>query len=645
MKRLIKKRKTDNRGLTLVELVCAMAILSIIGTIVGGILVVSAQSYDTGINEAELQQEAQMVVNQINDLVIDTTATESVSFAGDTLTIPEGIKTHKVRYDAAQQKLLYSCDASGEELMASGITSFNVDTASFQNTGNLYVDIGLERMSNGQPRTFNATFQITSRNGVVDTTPTASIDVVDDVVLEPHQSYTFVPTVVGITDQNVTWSIVGGNTDSGTTMIGNKITIAGGERGSIIHLLVSTAAKDGDGNPMATRAVRVRIRRVNGITANLVERNGEAYKDGTEYIISADLMGTYLDQEPWSWDNDYVSPYTVTWSAITTGSVTAPDIQLLTGDPSNPSKFYAKVTLKGDMPRNTKITIRATASHPAGSNKTSLAYGNVYGDYIISNTRIIEPMHSMGRGSDDPWGKVYVEDLKALLREKYGKDSFQFTVNYRFRETGTGDAGWSRWYSNTEIGADGGGSSVINGRPGFGFLMYYNKSYDVQCELKIIDPATGKVMWPFADTPSTDYILNGTIEKVSISFKSTALGFTSETGWSEGHVSKVNKNFSGDILEFVKHNSLGGTQYEKFKNDVSFVLQRKEAGVWKDVETIKDKPNCWINLNGVAGEYRIRVSMKEYHTSEDNLTGWSYYGMHDIWRNGNGSGEFYFIAE
>ena len=55
------------------------------------------------------------------------------------------------------------------------------------------MDIGLERESAGGLKTFNATFQITARNGVVDTTPSASIDVIDDVVLEPNQSYTFNP--------------------------------------------------------------------------------------------------------------------------------------------------------------------------------------------------------------------------------------------------------------------------------------------------------------------------------------------------------------------------------------------------------------------------------------------------------------------
>lgn len=283
MKRLKKRvRELNNRGLSLVELICAMAILSIIGTIVGGILVVSAKSYDTGINEAELQQEAQMVVNQINDLVIDTTATESVTFDGTTLTIPEGTKTHYVKYDAAAKKLYYSCDGgeiAGDQLMATGITAFNADTSTFKDSGNLYLDIGLERMSNGTERNFNATFQITSRNGVVDTTPAASIDVIDDVLLEPNQSYEFHPQVVGISNQAVTWEIVGGNTDSNTHMIGNTIYVGSSEAGSIVHLLVKTATKDADGNAMAMRAVRVRIRRINSVNVNIISWDGEAYKD------------------------------------------------------------------------------------------------------------------------------------------------------------------------------------------------------------------------------------------------------------------------------------------------------------------------------------------------------------------------------
>ena len=266
----------------------AIAILSLVGTTVGGILIVSAQSYDNGMNEVELQQEAQMVVNQINDLIIDTTATESVSFADNTLVIPEGTKTHKVKYDAATKQLLYSCEGgalSGEELMANGITAFSADTASFKDSGNLYLDIGLERESAGGLKTFNATFQITARNGVVDTTPSASIDVIDDVVLEPNQSYTFNPDVVGISNKAVEWDIVGGNTDSTTHMLGNTIYIGSAEEGSIVHLLVKTATKDAEGNAMAMRAVRVRIRRVNTVTVKKLSVTGTEYKKDAEYLL------------------------------------------------------------------------------------------------------------------------------------------------------------------------------------------------------------------------------------------------------------------------------------------------------------------------------------------------------------------------
>lgn len=656
MKRFKKRmKKLDNRGLSLVELICAMAILSIIGTIVGGILVVSAQSYDTGINEAELQQEAQMVVNQINDLVIDTTATESVTFDGTTLTIPEGTKTHYVKYDSSVKKLYYSCDGgeiAGDQLMATGITAFNADTSTFKDSGNLYLDIGLERMSNGVARNFNATFQITSRNGVVDTTPAASIDVVDDVLLEPNQSYEFHPQVIGISNTAVTWEIVGGNTDASTHMVGNTIHIGGAETGSIVHLLVKTATKDADGNAMAMRAVRVRIRRINSVNVNIIAMDGEAYKAGTIYTVEATLNGTYLDQEPWDFDLDYVSPYGVEWTAVSTGGAPLATVSLVASDPLNPTKAWIKLTLTGDMPRNSKITIRATANHPRGkihdvaTNKTGIAYGNIYGETSIDNSRFIIPLHSMGRGSDDHWAEVDVEGLKALLREKYGKDSFTFEVNYRYREVGSGDAGWSRWFNCSEIGADGGGSGYINGRPEFGFLLYYNKRYDVQCKLTIVDKSTNPVQikWPLADTPESDYILSGTVEKVSVSYKSTALGFTSETGWTEDHATKINKNYSGTLLEWVKCNSLGGTLSEKFNNDIHYKLQRKEAGVWKDIQTIDRKKDCEINLNGQAGEYRILVSIEEYHGYDGNFAKQKI-GMHNIWENGDGSGAFYFIAE
>lgn len=659
MKRFKERmKKLDNRGLSLVELICAMAILSIIGTIVGGILVVSAKSYDTGINEAELQQEAQMVVNQINDLVIDTTATESVTFDGTTLTIPEGTKTHYVKYDASAKKLYYSCDGgeiAGDQLMATGITAFNADTSTFKDSGNLYLDIGLERMSNGTTRDFNATFQITSRNGVVDTTPAASIDVIDDVLLEPNQSYEFHPQVVGISNTAVTWEIVGGNTDANTHMVGNTIYIGSSEAGSIVHLLVKTATKDADGNPMAMRAVRVRIRRINSVNVNIISWDGEAYKADTEYTVEATLIGTYLDQEPWDFDLDYVSPYGVTWAATPTGGATAPTITSITWDPLNPTKAVIKLKLTADMPRNSKITIRATANHPKGkmgatqTNKTGISYGNIYGEKAIDNSSFIEVTHGMGRGSDDEWAHFYVDDLKALLRELYGRDDFTFTRKYRFRVSGSGDSGWSRWFDGSELGSDDPGSYSINVRPNFGYQMYYGKSYDAQCEIKVIDSATGQVMWPLADTSQDQYLLNGTLNRVKVSFTSTALSFSEEFELDASRGAKVDKNFGGTLFTVKDLYSLGGsTNKGNFYNDLHYILEKKVGGTWQKVEDLQSGPNCNVQIRGNAGEYRVCVWMDEIHITANDDGSFSHNGKsekYEIFNVGGGEGIFYFTAQ
>ena len=68
------RRKLNNKGLTLMELICAIAILAIVTASIGSVMVVSARSYQRDSDEVSLQQEAQVTANQIADLVIDSTA-------------------------------------------------------------------------------------------------------------------------------------------------------------------------------------------------------------------------------------------------------------------------------------------------------------------------------------------------------------------------------------------------------------------------------------------------------------------------------------------------------------------------------------------------------------------------------------------
>lgn len=653
-------RKLCNRGLSLVELVCAMAILSIIGLTVGGILVVSAQSYDTGMNEVELQQEAQMVVNQISDLIIDTTATESVTFDGAVLTIPEGAKKHYVKYDSATQNLYYACDGgdiAGDQLMATGITAFNADTASFQDSGNLYLDIGLERISNGKPREFQATFQITSRNGVVDTTPAASIDVIDDVVLEPNQTYEFHPVVVGITNQEVSWEFVGGNTDSDTKMVNNTITIGKAEKGSIIHLLVKTKTVDADGNPMAMRAVRVRIRRVNGISVNQISVSGTEFKKDTVYTFTADLNGTYLEQEPWDWDKDYVSPYgmEVSFVSKTPSTLLNPTISDLTVDALNPTRVSFTVKLNSDMEKGAELHFKISAKHPIGANKTASLYDDtVWEPFEICNIGFLTPEHGMARGSNDPLASFDISALKSLLISKFGNGNYQLMRYYRFREQGSGDAGWTKWFNDKDDGPLGFGfdaGNSVNMRPKFGLMMRYGKIYDIQVKMCMINQDTNEVVWPFADTPQSQYMIEGPMDRVRLVFQSTQLGFSNANGLDASKNAKVSQYFNGTLFTLQDLYSLGGSDKGQFYNDVNYTLEKKEGSDWKKIKDLQNGSECRLELNNLkcgTGEYRIKVWMYERHVKYENGNVTTIQNdpnyVYDVWKMGNGEGLFYFTV-
>lgn len=63
----------NQKGFSLVELIIAIAIMSIIAAAVCGFIVVGSKSYASANNDINAQQEAQLALNQISDVMIDTT--------------------------------------------------------------------------------------------------------------------------------------------------------------------------------------------------------------------------------------------------------------------------------------------------------------------------------------------------------------------------------------------------------------------------------------------------------------------------------------------------------------------------------------------------------------------------------------------
>lgn len=72
--------RKDQRGFTIVELLIAIAILSIVVASVCGFILVGSRSYAAANSDINVQQEAQLSLNQMSDVLIDTT--RSVTYTG-----------------------------------------------------------------------------------------------------------------------------------------------------------------------------------------------------------------------------------------------------------------------------------------------------------------------------------------------------------------------------------------------------------------------------------------------------------------------------------------------------------------------------------------------------------------------------------
>lgn len=112
--------RKGNKGFTLIELLVTVAILSIVLTGVTSIMVTGSKTFAKGNADADMQAQAQLVVNQIEDMVIDTNGGLDYLDYVDTrelilynaIDAEDGSGTdyikESVKWVAAEQKLYYS---------------------------------------------------------------------------------------------------------------------------------------------------------------------------------------------------------------------------------------------------------------------------------------------------------------------------------------------------------------------------------------------------------------------------------------------------------------------------------------------------------------------------------------------------------
>lgn len=147
-----------NKGFSLIELIVSVAILAIIITAVTSVILSASRSFTRGNADANIQKEAQLVVNQVESMIVDTNGgvdyvedttagtKELVLFnasddgAGSAVYTEESIKwidssntivysKYEVSYNESTGAYVRGTAEFSDELLAENVTSFLVDVS------------------------------------------------------------------------------------------------------------------------------------------------------------------------------------------------------------------------------------------------------------------------------------------------------------------------------------------------------------------------------------------------------------------------------------------------------------------------------------------------------------------------------------
>ncbi len=350
--------RKNNSGMTFVEVICAVAIFALVSSTIGGIIVFSARSYQRGISETTVQQEAQFAANNIGNIVKDACSVlygesnqQFIQNGEDLVTNEDG--TARVQLDGQtelsiitnkemQYSIMYVEDAktllyqeidrknpavSGNvQLMAQNITAFEADTSDFKKTRTIKLTITVEDENTG--RAIPMEYTMTSRNEVAAnmTFESTSNDPViifleSDVILVPGETYSIPIVVVGKLSQGLENGSSTSNVDVGTiTTEYVDVTVPRDTTAEEGYVQIQTKDRAEDGTtPKAVNGTNIKIRRVRDIQLTYAinsqdAADGNYESNGAEYIFYANVDGSHLAKSPGSsWDSGYKRAQAVYW--------------------------------------------------------------------------------------------------------------------------------------------------------------------------------------------------------------------------------------------------------------------------------------------------------------------------------------------
>lgn len=102
---------TDHKGFTLVELLVSISISVIVMSSIAYLTSYSSRNYRRASEDVSLQMEAQTIINQLDDLIMEA---YNVKYDSNLLTIYQEDANYLIFVDTAKQKLLFEKVLPGE---------------------------------------------------------------------------------------------------------------------------------------------------------------------------------------------------------------------------------------------------------------------------------------------------------------------------------------------------------------------------------------------------------------------------------------------------------------------------------------------------------------------------------------------------
>lgn len=376
----MKSRTLQNRGFSLVEVIVAVAIMSIVVAGAFQLIVSGSKMYTKTSTSVDVQTEAQLLENQLNNMIVDAergvfagSGTDSAGFTADSyVKVFNTANVCYIAWDSAAQTVYFMektvTDGEVEELteaeknisnwylMGENVTGFSPDTSHVSESQRLVV---IELQVVKRDVHYSTVQNISLRNNVLESNDLSDLYggesvegevTITDVAVSPKvvslnrgASLGFSATVRAggsvAPSQNVVWSIVSGNSSANTTISpSGQLTIGLDEAGSVITIKATA-----EGTTIFDTATVI-IPQVLGVTVTSSNMTPGA---GGMAIFSAEVTGSNLD----------LAARAVIWS------VSAPaeyaDLVSVTTD----GILYVGST----VPEGTQITVTATAAVTVGT--------------------------------------------------------------------------------------------------------------------------------------------------------------------------------------------------------------------------------------------------------------------------------------